>query len=609
LKLVLDVRVEGAPPPATCWLHEGTEVSTDDVGKTRRVSHAANVAKLVYARADRGAAGKYVLRAENAHGKDEVAFELRVCGRPSQPMGPIVVSDVSAKSCLLAWQPPEDDGGSVVDRYEVERLDPYVQQWIPSCTSKETTIRVAGLAKGKAYKFRVRAITAEGESTELETEGETLAADAFSPPEAPGRPEATDWGVDFAELRWSTPEDDGGATIERYRVEVRNANGSGRQWNPAGDFEDSDGVITDGIEAGGEHEFRVTAVNKVGESEPSRPSRPVQAKARYSKPAIDDFKPEINVHVSQALKLSAKVLGEPRAKVSWWSPSGAKIEASDKAKLDADDEDGQVSLTLTSLTTKDSGTYKLKANNSEGSTEVTTTVTVVGPPGAPNGPLDIEQGKNGVVRLAWRRSKNDGGASIASYLVERRRVDREEWVSCGSIAGKTATALRDLELEVSGLLEGEVYVFRVSAANQYGEGEPLSSDMPVAGPGKRSPDPPSKPRLKEDGRGCVVLEWTPPRGEEGSLRYIVEQLEHFRVPKMEEEAQQSKEDEQDEQIDSRKSSSSLRPPLGGPSAFSGEFQDYVSKWMTAERTEEGETSVRLTNLGEGHTYRLGWTFS
>ena len=38
----------------------------------------------------------------------------------------------------------------------------------------------------------------------------------------PGKPDVFDWGDDFAELKWKAPEDDGGAEVQEYRVEVRN---------------------------------------------------------------------------------------------------------------------------------------------------------------------------------------------------------------------------------------------------------------------------------------------------------------------------------------------------------------------------------------------------
>jgi len=199
------------------------------------------------------------------------------------------------------------------------------------------------------------------------------------------------------------------------------------RWVPAGDFEDSDGVVTEGIETGREHEFRVTAVNKAGESDPSKPSKPIEAKARFSRPSINGLRPESTFHCSQTVKLSATIQGEPIPKVSWWAPSGAKLEPSSTITLKEDH--GNVELFMTGLKNKDSGVYKLKVRNSEGSAEAESRVSIVGPPDPPEGPLEIEVERNGRIRMCWRRPINDGGATIRSYQVERRRVDRDDWVS------------------------------------------------------------------------------------------------------------------------------------------------------------------------------------
>lgn len=45
-------------------------------------------------------------------------------GKPSKPKGPLDVSDVTKTGCTLAWKKPEDDGGSPVEYYEIEKLDP-----------------------------------------------------------------------------------------------------------------------------------------------------------------------------------------------------------------------------------------------------------------------------------------------------------------------------------------------------------------------------------------------------------------------------------------------------------------------------------------------------
>lgn len=51
-------------------------------------------------------------------------LNLSITGKPSKPKGPLDVADVTKNGCTLSWKKPEDDGGSPIDYYEIEKLDP-----------------------------------------------------------------------------------------------------------------------------------------------------------------------------------------------------------------------------------------------------------------------------------------------------------------------------------------------------------------------------------------------------------------------------------------------------------------------------------------------------
>lgn len=67
--------------------------------------------------------GRYKLTAVNASGKDEETVELTVLAKPSSPQGPLEVKDVTNQACRLQWKKPEDDGGSPIKEYEIEKMD------------------------------------------------------------------------------------------------------------------------------------------------------------------------------------------------------------------------------------------------------------------------------------------------------------------------------------------------------------------------------------------------------------------------------------------------------------------------------------------------------
>lgn len=83
------------------------------------------------------------------------------------------------------------------------------------------------------------------------------------------------------------------------------------------------------------------------------------------------------------------------------------------------------------------------------------------------------------VALTWRPPKNDGGAPVTHYIIERLVWDRsgegkETWKQCNK---------RDVEetkFIVEDLKEGGEYEFRVRAVNEAGNSKPSSTAGPVA---------------------------------------------------------------------------------------------------------------------------------
>lgn len=97
------------------------------------------------------------------------------------------------------------------------------------------------------------------------------AARPCDPPGKPGRPEIAEWGEGSCTIRFTPPRSDGGAPITDYIVEKRYRGGG--EWEKAVKQLDYE-IKVDNLIAGREVEFRVSAVNKAGQGEPSDPSKP-----------------------------------------------------------------------------------------------------------------------------------------------------------------------------------------------------------------------------------------------------------------------------------------------------------------------------------------------
>ena len=73
--------------------------------------------------------------------------------------------------------------------------------------------------------------------------------------------------------------------------------------------------------------------------------------------------------------------------------------------------------------------------------------------------------------LQWEAPESDGGSSITHYIVEKKDVQRKTWQEVGKPA--------ELATHVADLHDQNQYMFRVSAANEYGVSEPVELAEPV----------------------------------------------------------------------------------------------------------------------------------
>ncbi|GFU26366.1 twitchin [Trichonephila clavipes] len=88
---------------------------------------------------------------------------------PSEPRGPLLVSNICKTGCELKWNPPDSDREPDLEGYFIEKLDPDSDLWIPEALISDTEIDVSNLIPGKSYEFRVKAFNQMGESKPLQS--------------------------------------------------------------------------------------------------------------------------------------------------------------------------------------------------------------------------------------------------------------------------------------------------------------------------------------------------------------------------------------------------------------------------------------------------------
>ncbi|TMS38626.1 hypothetical protein L596_005310 [Steinernema carpocapsae] len=510
-----NVSIDGEPAPDVRWTFNGkalTGVAIENVDYN---------SKFVISKTKRSQTGSYTITATNSSGTDSVTIKITVKGKPSKPMGPLEVSNVFEDNVTLDWKPPEDDGGEPVDHYEIEKMDTRDGIWVPCGRSADTSFVAEGLQKGSHYKFRVKAVNAEGASDPLETEESILAKNPFDRPDKPGKPEATDWDNDHVDLKWDPPVSDGGAPIEEYQIEKRSKYG---RWEPAISVSgDQTNATVPDLTAGEEYEFRIVAVNKGGPSDPSDASKPVIAKPRNLAPKIDrsNLGP-LTIRAGQMISLDVDVSGEPPPTIVWTSPDGRELRHGGKTKLD--NQDYHTKLQIRGTEREDSGTYVIKASNCNGEDVATVEINIIDKPSAPEGPLQVSDVHADHVKLDWKPPADDGGIPIDNYIVEKFDTSTGHWVPAGKAPGDETCAV------VEGLVPGHEYKFRVSAVNAEGESEPLETfDTTLAKNPYDTPGKTGKPDIVDWDKDHVDLKWTPPINDGGAPieEYIVEMKDKF----------------------------------------------------------------------------------
>ncbi len=416
---------------------------------------------------------------------------------PGAPTGLAATAGMGKIS--LSWTAPASNGGSAISGYDLyegtsaggESTGPVNASLISG-----TSYTVSGLTNGTAYYFTAKAVNAAGLTSGPSNEASATPA---APDTAPGAPDdlAATAGDAQVRLSWTAPASDGGAGITGYRVYKGTSAtfGDGAQ---AASVTGTSTTLT-GLTNGTTYYFWVTAVNKVGESDPSR-SASAAPVAAVTAPGVPGG-------------LSATP-GNGRVSLSWTAPassggaaiSGYVIYQGTSPGGGSPRPGGPVkgtSYTVTGLTNGITYYFKVAAVNGaghqgKGSGEVPATPVLAtssaspsapasvsasatqtsgagapGVPGAPARPTGLAAtAGNSQVSLSWTAV-----AGAANYHVYEGTSPTFHSASpVASTAGTTAM--------VSGLTNGTTYYFVVTAMGASGRmsaSSDVASAVPVPG--------------------------------------------------------------------------------------------------------------------------------
>uniref|UniRef100_A0A3P8X459 Titin n=1 Tax=Cynoglossus semilaevis TaxID=244447 RepID=A0A3P8X459_CYNSE len=415
------VPIKGRPVPEITWTKDDSNLKT-----RAHIDNTESYTLLVIPECNRYDAGKYSLCLENVAGKRTGFVNVKVLDTPGPPVN-LKPREITRNSITLQWEIPIIDGGSKIHNYIVEKRDATKKAYtVISTTWQKCSFKFADLEEGAYYYFRVSAENDLGVGEAAET------LDPIRASQAPSTPEnlyVTDVTADTASLAWVKPVHDGGSLITGYVIEAQKKDSD--QWVHVAAIKALDYTVTDLIE-GAEYTFRIMAVNASGRSDP-RESRPAIIKEQTCAPSFDlrgVYQKTVIAKAGDRIKLEIPVLGKPRPVVSW---KKGDMSLKETQRINTESTPTSTVLNISEIKRTDQDQYSITGKNMLGTVTETITVLVHDIPGAPTGPIKLEEVSCDYIVMSW---------DFANVI--------------------------ETEFVVTALTEDQVYEFRVIAKNSAG---------------------------------------------------------------------------------------------------------------------------------------------
>ncbi|XP_064646394.1 muscle M-line assembly protein unc-89-like isoform X2 [Lineus longissimus] len=300
------------------------------------------------------------------------------------------ITEVSIETVRVSWnavRPPPSVPGTKVT-YILEMREGKSTVWRPMVKGHpETSVLMKDVSPEHEYSFRVRAQNEYGIS---DPSRHATLPKRFALPEAIlEKPFLLELGPDTAKISWRAPRLP--TSLSRYQakpytyiIEVRDQ--SGNEWRKlAGDIRDTSYVIKD-LLPDRDYLYRVRAQNEYGVSDPSLPvmkyrkadtgrgsASPAYTR-KYLGPGfhrghaapefVGDYDDTVYGVKEQPVKISCTISGYPEPKLMWYK-DGEKLELGGRFNVYVT-ANGLCTLEIDAMQKSDVGTYKIFAENTEG---------------------------------------------------------------------------------------------------------------------------------------------------------------------------------------------------------------------------------------------------
>ena len=164
--LSIPVKVTGKPQPTVTWSLNDKSLAP---GGNVTIVTEGESSMITVKPCNRTESGIYLVSAQNIVGTANKEFEVIVKDVPSVPRE-LKVTDIQKESIAITWQVPEDDGGSPITGYVIEKRDAKKNTWASAGKVKpaELAFTLMKLIEGNEYYIRVIAENEIGQSQPAE---------------------------------------------------------------------------------------------------------------------------------------------------------------------------------------------------------------------------------------------------------------------------------------------------------------------------------------------------------------------------------------------------------------------------------------------------------
>ncbi len=400
-----------------------------------------------------------------------------VSAKPPKPTS-FGVSAYSRDSVSLTWHPIESDSPLT---YRIEKAEVGKRRWsvVGMVDDSESSYTIRKLHTGTDYKFRLMAENLAGSSAPTLLDTSFVPKSQYDRPSPPKGPLLiTDLTKNSITISWGSPRDDGGAAINAYIIERREA--IMPQWlRVARILPQNQSYTIASLFENTEYIFRVYAENIEGVSDPLTLEKGVTPRRPLTKPE------------PCAGRLKVRKVTKDSAIIEWNRPrddGGCRIlnyiiEYRDVEHMfwnrAAIVDTYSQSCEISGLKENKDYLFRVIALNELGESDPLEADLAIRPlrdsepPSTPGGPLVLSEVMKHSMTLTWQPPASDGGATITGYIIEKRdqssmtgwsRVERvKPHIYCYT---------------ASNLTPGHFYYFRVIAENARGRSNPLETRMP-----------------------------------------------------------------------------------------------------------------------------------